>query len=91
VTSGLWRHIGALALVNGGSDVPFFEWSCSRGLAATAWAWAWFHVLSRHIVAGCWPAALVGASGRGKEKNFDATMTTATITCTSDRTLPSTV
>lgn len=28
------------------------------GLAATAWAW--YHVLSRHIVAGCWPAAFVG-------------------------------
>jgi hypothetical protein len=26
VTSGLWRHIGALALVNGGSDAHFFEW-----------------------------------------------------------------
>ena len=28
------------------------------GLAATAWAW--YYVLSRHIVAGCWPAAFVG-------------------------------
>jgi len=27
VTSGLWRHVGALALVNGGSDVHFFEWT----------------------------------------------------------------
>jgi len=27
VTSGLWRHIGALALVSGGSDVRFFEWA----------------------------------------------------------------
>ena len=26
-TSGLWRHVGALALVNGGSDVTFFEWA----------------------------------------------------------------
>jgi hypothetical protein len=25
VTSGLWRHTGALALVNGGTDVRFFE------------------------------------------------------------------
>src|SRR5580693_3907413 len=114
VTSGLWRHIGALALVNGGSDVHFFEWALvhatrifthgenplftpqlnapngvnmiantgllgltvplvpvtllfgpavtftimlTAGLAATAWAW--YHVLSRHIV-GYWPAALVG-------------------------------
>jgi hypothetical protein len=115
VTSGLWRHIGALALVNGGSDAHFFEWMLvhatrifthgenpfftpqmnapdgvnlmantgllgltvplvpvtllfgpavaltvmlTGGLAATAWAW--YHVLSRHIVAGFWPAALVG-------------------------------
>jgi hypothetical protein len=114
VTSRLWRNTGALALVNGGSDVHFFEWAlihASRifthgenplftsqlnapdgvnlmantgmlgltvplvpvtlvfgpavaftvmltgGLAATAWAW--YHVLSRHIV-GYWPAALVG-------------------------------
>ena len=114
VTSGLWRHIGALALVNGGSDVHFFEWALvhatrifthgenplftpqmnapdgvnlmantgllgltvplvpvtllygpavaftvmlTGGLAATAWAW--YHVLSRHIV-GFWPAAVVG-------------------------------
>ena len=28
------------------------------GLAATAWAW--YYVLSRHMVAGCWPAAFVG-------------------------------
>ena len=27
VTSGLWRHVDALALVNRGSDVPFFEWT----------------------------------------------------------------
>jgi hypothetical protein len=114
VTSGLWRHVGALALVNGGSDVSFFEWTLvhaarifthgenplftlqmnapngvnlmantgllgltvplvpvtllfgpavaftimlTGGLAGTAWAW--YHVLSRHIV-GYWPAALVG-------------------------------
>jgi hypothetical protein len=114
VTSGLWRHADALALVNGGSDVPFFEWTLvhatrifthgenplftpqmnapngvnlmantgllgltvplvpvtllfgpavtftimlTAGLAATAWAW--YHVLARHIV-GHWPAALVG-------------------------------
>lgn len=114
VTSGLWHHIDALALVNGGSDVHFFEWALvhatrifthgenplfttqlnapngvnmmantgllgltvplvpvtllfgpavaftvmlTGGLAATAWAW--YHVLSRHIV-GCWPAGLVG-------------------------------
>jgi hypothetical protein len=114
VTSGLWRHVGALALVNGNSDVTFFEWTLvhaarifthgenplftpqmnapngvnlmantgllgltvplvpvtllfgpavaftimlTGGLAATAWAW--YHVLSRHIV-GYWPAALVG-------------------------------
>jgi hypothetical protein len=114
VTSGLWYHVGALALVNGGSDVHFFEWALvhatrifthgenplfttqmnapngvnmmantgllgltvplvpvtllfgpavaftvmvTGGLAATAWAW--YHVLSRHIV-GFWPAALVG-------------------------------
>jgi hypothetical protein len=115
VTSGLWRHIGALALVNGGSDAHFFEWmlvhatrifthgenpfftpqmnapdgvnlmantgllgltvplvpvTLSFGPAValtvmltgglTATAWAWYHVLSRHIVAGFWPAALVG-------------------------------
>ncbi|HWN61702.1 MAG TPA: glycosyl transferase, partial [Streptosporangiaceae bacterium] len=114
VTSGLWRHIGALALVNGGSDVHFFEWAlvhatrifthgenplfttqmnapngvnlmANTGLLGltvplvpvtllfgpavaftvmltgglTATAWAWYHVLSRHIV-GFWPAALVG-------------------------------
>ena len=114
VTSGLWRHISALALVSGGSDVRFFEWTLihatrifthgenpfftpqmnapdgvnlmantgllgltvplvpvtllfgpavaftlmlTGGLAATAWAW--YYVLSRHIV-GFWPAALVG-------------------------------
>src|ERR1700752_2188965 len=27
VTSGLWVHVGSLALVNGGSDVTFFEWT----------------------------------------------------------------
>ncbi|MFZ0188842.1 MAG: hypothetical protein WAL72_18065 [Streptosporangiaceae bacterium] len=114
VTSGLWRHIGALALVHGGSDVHFFEWAlvhatrifthgenplfspqlnapngvnmmANTGLLGlsvplvpvtllfgpavaftimltgglTATAWAWYHVLSRHIV-GYWPAALVG-------------------------------
>jgi hypothetical protein len=114
VTSGLWRHIGALALVNGGSDVHFFEWAlihaarifthgenpfftsrlnapdgvnlmANTGLLGltvplvpvtlvfgpavaftvmltgglTATAWAWYHVLSRHIV-GFWPAALAG-------------------------------
>ena len=114
VTSGLWRHIGALALVNGGSDVHFFEWAlvhatrifthgenplfspqlnapngvnmmANTGLLGltvplvpvtllfgpavaftimltgglTATAWAWYYVLSRHIV-GYWPAALVG-------------------------------
>ena len=114
VTSGLWRHVGSLALVNGASDVHFFEWALvhatrifthgenpfltpqmnapngvnlmantgllgltvplvpvtllfgpavaftvmlTGGLAATAWAW--YHVLSRHIV-GSWPAGLVG-------------------------------
>ena len=114
VTSGLWIHVGSLALVNGGSDVHFFEWALvhatrifthgenpfftpelnapdgvnlvantgllgltvplvpvtllfgpavaftvmlTGGLAATAWAW--YHVLSRHIV-GSWPAGLVG-------------------------------
>jgi hypothetical protein len=114
VTSGLWRHVDALTLVNGGSDVPFFEWTLvhatrifthgenplftpqmnapngvnlmantgllgltvplvpvtllfgpavtftimlTGGPAATAWAW--YHVLSRHIV-GYRPAALVG-------------------------------
>ena len=114
VTTGLWRHISALALVNGGSDVHFFEWAlvhatrifthsenplfttqmnapngvnmmANTGLLGltvplvpvtllfgpavaftvmltgglTATAWAWYHVLSRHIV-GFWPAALVG-------------------------------
>ena len=114
VTSGMWRHIGALALVNGGSDVHFFEWAlvhatrffthgenplftpqlnapngvnlmANTGLlgltvplvpvtllfgpavaftvmltgSLTATAWAWFYVLSRHIV-GYWRAALVG-------------------------------
>jgi hypothetical protein len=114
VTSGLWRHTGALALVNGGTDVRFFEWDlvhatrifthgenplftpqmnapngvnlmANTGLLGltvplvpvtvlfgpavaftvmltgglTATAWAWYHVLSRHIV-GYWPAALVG-------------------------------
>ena len=114
VTSGLWRHVGALALVSGGSDVHFFEWTLTHatrifthgenplfspqlnapngvnmvantgmlgltvplvpvtllfgpavaftlmltgGLVATSWAW--YHVLSRHIV-GYWPAAAVG-------------------------------
>jgi hypothetical protein len=114
VTSGLWRHVDALTLVNGGSDVPFFDWTLvhatrifthgenplftpqmnapngvnlmantgllgltvplvpvtllfgpavtftimlTGGLAATAWAW--YNVLSRHIV-GHWSAALVG-------------------------------
>jgi hypothetical protein len=114
VTSGLWIHVGSLALVNGGSDVTFFEWTLvhatrifthgenplftpqlnapngvnlmantgllgltvplvpvtllfgpavaftimlTGGLAATAWAW--YHVLSRHLV-GYRPAALVG-------------------------------
>ena len=114
VTSRLWRNTGALALVNGGSDVHFFEWALihatrifthgenpfftpqlnapdgvnlmantgmlgltvplvpvtllfgpavaltvmlTGGLTATAWAW--YHVLSRHIV-GYWPAALAG-------------------------------
>ena len=114
VTSRLWRNTGALALVNGGSDVHFFEWvlvhatrifthgenpfftsqlnapdgvnlMANTGLLGltvplvpvtllfgpavaltvmltgglTATAWAWYHVLSRHIV-GYWPAALVG-------------------------------
>ncbi len=114
VTSGLWRHIGALAEVHGDSDVHFFEWTlihatrifthgenplftpqmnapngvnlmANTGLLGltvplvpvtllfgpavaftvmltaglTATAWAWYHVLSRHIV-GFWPAALVG-------------------------------
>jgi hypothetical protein len=114
VTSGMWRHIGALALVNGGSDVHFFEWAlvhatrifthgenplftpqlnapngvnmmANTGLLGltvplvpvtllfgpavafavmltgglTATAWAWYYVLSRHVV-GFWPAALVG-------------------------------
>ncbi len=115
VTSGMWRHVGGLAMVTGGSDVHFFEWALvhatrifthgenplfspqlnapngvnmmantgllgltvplvpvtllfgpavaltlmlTGGLAATAWAW--YHVLSRHVVAGCWPAALIG-------------------------------
>jgi hypothetical protein len=114
VTSGMWMHVGSLALANGGSDVTFFEWTLvhatrifthgenplftsqmnapngvnlmantgllgltvplvpvtllfgpaaaftimlTGGLAATAWAW--YHVLSRHIV-GSWPAGLVG-------------------------------
>ena len=30
VTSGLWRHIGALSMVNNLSDVPFFEWDLVR-------------------------------------------------------------
>ena len=114
VTSRLWRNTGALALVNGGSDVHFFEWvlihatrifthgenpfftpqlnapdgvnlMANTGLLGltvplvpvtllfgpavaltvlltgglTATAWAWYHVLSRHIV-GFWPAALAG-------------------------------
>ena len=114
VTSGLWRDVNALALVNGGSDVHFFEWALvhatrifthgenplfspqlnapdgvnmmantgmlgltvplvpvtllfgpavaftlmlTGGLTATAWAW--YHVLSRHIV-GRRSAAFVG-------------------------------
>lgn len=114
VTYRLWRDTGALALVNGGSDLHFFEWALvhatrifthgenplftsqmnapdgvnlmantgllgltvplvpvtllfgpavaftimlTGGLAATAWAW--YHVLSRHIV-GFWPAAVIG-------------------------------
>jgi hypothetical protein len=114
VTSGLWRHVDALALVSGGSDVHFFEWTlihatrifthgenpfftsqlnapngvnlmANTGLLGltvplvpvtllfgpavaftvmltgglTATAWAWYHVLSRHVVR-VWPAALVG-------------------------------
>jgi hypothetical protein len=114
VTSGLWAHVGALSLVNGGSDVRFFEWAlvhatrifthgenpfftrqlnapngvnlmANTGLLGltvplvpvtllfgpavaftvlltgglTATAWAWYHVLDRHIV-GYWPAALTG-------------------------------
>jgi hypothetical protein len=114
VTSGLWRHVGALALVNGGSDVRFFEWAlvhatrifthgenpfftpqlnapngvnlvANTGLlgltvplvpvtllfgpavaftvmltgALTATAWAWYYVLSRHMV-GYWPAGVIG-------------------------------
>jgi hypothetical protein len=114
VTSGLWRHIGALALVNGGSDVHFFESAlvhatrifthgenpfftpqlnapngvnliANTGLLGltvplvpvtllfgpavaftvmltgglTATAWAWYHVLSRHLI-GYWPAGVVG-------------------------------
>ncbi|MGH3201000.1 MAG: hypothetical protein ACRDOA_02765 [Streptosporangiaceae bacterium] len=114
VTSGLWHHIDALALVTGGSDVHFFEWAlvhatrifthgenplfstqlngpngvnliANTGLLGltvplvpvtllfgpavaftvmltgglTATAWAWYHVLSRHLV-DFWPAALVG-------------------------------
>ena len=114
VTSRLWRNTGALALVNGGSDVHFFEWvlihatrifthgenpfftpqlnapdgvnlMANTGLLGltvplvpvtllfgpavaltvlltgglTATAWAWYHVLSRHVV-GYWPAALAG-------------------------------
>jgi hypothetical protein len=114
VTSGLWRHVSALTLVNGGSDVHFFEWAlvhatrifthgenpfftpqlnapngvnlmANTGLLGltvplvpvtllfgpavaftvmltgglTATAWAWYQVLSRHIV-GFWPAALFG-------------------------------
>ena len=114
VTSGLWRDVNALALVNGGSDVHFFEWAlvhatrifthgenplfspqlnapdgvnmmANTGLLGltvplvpvtllfgpavaftliltgglTATAWAWYHVLSRHIV-GRRSAAFVG-------------------------------
>jgi hypothetical protein len=114
VTSGLWRHIHVLALVNGASDIHFFEWAlihatrifthgenplftpqlnapngvnlmANTGLLGltvplvpvtllfgpavaftimltgglTATAWAWYHVLSRHIV-GFWPAGVVG-------------------------------
>ena len=120
VTSGLWRDMNAFALVNGGSDVHFFEWvlvhatrifthgenplfspqlnapdgvnmMANTGLLGltvplvpvtllfgpavaftlmltggpTATAWAWYHVLSRHIVgrrsaassAACSPAS----------------------------------
>jgi hypothetical protein len=114
VTSGLWLHVGSLALVNGASDVHFFEWALihatrifthgenplftsqlnapngvnlmantgllgltvplvpvtllfgpaaaftvmlTGGLAATAWAW--YHVLYRHVVSS-WPAAMAG-------------------------------
>jgi hypothetical protein len=114
VTYGLWRNIGALALVNNDADVRLFEWSLvhatrifthgenplfspqlnapngvnlmantsllglavplvpvtllfgpavtftvmlTGGLAATAWAW--YHVISRHIV-DRWPAAFAG-------------------------------
>ena len=114
VTSGLWIHIGSLALVNGASDVHFFDWAlihatrifthgenplftpqmnapngvnmmANTGLLGltvplvpvtllfgpavaftvmltgglTATAWAWYHVLSRHVV-GSRPAAMVG-------------------------------
>jgi hypothetical protein len=114
VTSGLWRHVGALGLVSGASDVHFFEWTlvhatrifthgenpfftaqlnapngvnlmANTGLLGltvplvpvtllfgpavaftvmltaglTATAWAWYHVLCRHVVR-FWPAALVG-------------------------------
>ena len=114
VTYGLWRNTGALALVDNGSDVHFFEWTlihatrifthgenpfftpqmnapdgvnlmANTGLLGltvplvpvtllfgpavaftvmltgglTATAWAWYHVLSRHIV-DFWPAAVVG-------------------------------
>ena len=114
VTYGLWRNTGALALVFGGSDVHFFEWTlihatrifthgenpfftpqmnapdgvnlmANTGLLGltvplvpvtllfgpavaftvmltgglTATAWAWYRVLSRHIV-DFWPAAVVG-------------------------------
>jgi len=114
VTSGLWDHTGALALVDNPYDVHFFEWTlvhatrifthgenpfftpqlnapngvnlmANTGLLGltvplvpvtllfgpavaftvmltgglTATAWAWYHVLSRHVV-GFWPAALAG-------------------------------
>lgn len=114
VTSGLWIHIGSLALVNGASDVHFFDWAlihatrifthgenplftpqmnapngvnmmANTGLLGltvplvpvtllfgpavaftvmltgglTATAWAWYHVLSRHVV-GSRPAGMVG-------------------------------
>lgn len=114
VTSGLWIHIGSLALVKGASDVHFFDWAlihatrifthgenplftpqmnapngvnmmANTGLLGltvplvpvtllfgpavaftvvltgglTATAWAWYHVLSRHVV-GSRPAGMVG-------------------------------
>jgi hypothetical protein len=120
VTSGMWRHVGALALRNGGSDVQFFEWTlihatrifthgenplfttqlnapdgvnlmANTGLLGltvplapvtmlfgpavaltvlltgglTATAWAWYHVLSRHVVDGFPAAAFVGGAFAG--------------------------